>query len=257
MSSEMGQWAAATRSPIAKSPTSATPADYRPITELPVLTRLLHLLVATQVDRWLTTHHKISVTQAGFRRGRTTLEHAANLLTLAGLQQSLQRELYMAFLDIMKASNSISHAQLLDVLRVVLGLPAPWVEVIRLLLIGLSTTIMGKVVPITRGTPQGSPLSPLLCVCFMEDLSRYLQRRGPCPGQPGIHLLDQLHQELQPISSDYWITRTLLLFADDVGTPASSITALHWSISGVTAWSAARDLNISPKSNAIRPQPQP
>ena len=32
---------------IAKSPTSATPADYRPITVLPVLTRLLHLLVAT------------------------------------------------------------------------------------------------------------------------------------------------------------------------------------------------------------------
>ena len=108
---------------IAKSTTSENPADNRPITVLPVLTRLLHLIVATFVDHWLTQHGKISATQAGFRRGRTTLEHAANLLTLAGLQQAMNRELYMAFLDIMKAFDSISHAQLLHVLHVKLGLP--------------------------------------------------------------------------------------------------------------------------------------
>ena len=115
-------------------------------------------------------------------------------------------------------------------------------EVIRLLLIDLSTTIMGVVVPITRGTPQGSPLSPLLCVCFMEDLSRYLQRRGPCPGEPGIHLLDLLHQQVQPVSSDYWITQALLLFADDVGTPVTSVRSLTWSVRGVVAWTVERDL---------------
>ena len=94
------------------------------LTVLPVLTRLLHLIVATLVDHWLTQHSKISVTQAGFRRGRTTLEHAANLLTLAGLQQAMNRELYMAFLDIMKAFDSIPHAQLLQVLHEGAGPPA-------------------------------------------------------------------------------------------------------------------------------------
>ena len=236
---------------IAKSTDSADPADYRPITVLPVLTRLLHLIVATALDLWLTQHNKISVTQAGFRRGRTTLEHAANLLTLAGLQQAMNRELYMVFLDIMKAFDSISHAQLLRVLREKLGLPPAWVEVIRLLLIGLSTTIMDRVVPITRGTPQGSPLSPLLCVCFMEDLSRYLKSRGPCPGEPGIYLLDQLHRDIQPVCADYWIIQALFLFTDDIGTPAASLRSTTWSVRGVVEWSAARDLRISPKSKAM------
>lgn len=236
---------------IPKSTASQSPADYRPITVLPVLTRLLHLVVATQVDLWLTQHNKISVTQAGFRRGRTTLEHAANLLTLAGLQQAMNRELYMVFLDIMKAFDSISHAKLLWVLRSVLDLPPAWVEVIRLLLIALSTTIMDRVVPITRGTPQGSPLSPLLCVCFMEDLSRSLQRRGPCPGEPGIHLLDLLHRDLQPICADHWISQALFLFADDVGTPTASLRSATWSAQGVGEWSTARDVRISPKSHAM------
>jgi len=79
--------------------------------------------------------------QAGFQPGRSTLEQAAVLVTLAGLQQAVQRELLMAILDIAAAFDSISHAQLIDVLHRIIGLPAEWVEVIRRLLIGLTTSI--------------------------------------------------------------------------------------------------------------------
>ena len=141
---------------------SADPSDYRPITLLPALTRLLHKVVDTRLRAWLAENGGLSPVQTGFWPGHSTLEQVAVLSTLASLQQRARRELYMAFLDIAKAFDSFSHAHLLSILRRVIGLPLEWVEVIRRLLVGLSTTIFDEVIGVTRGTPQGSPLSPSL-----------------------------------------------------------------------------------------------
>ncbi len=219
---------------------SADPSHYRPITLLPVLTRLLHKVVTNRVAMWLQQHSALNPVQAGFQPGRSTLEQAAVLVTLAGLQQAVQRELLMAILDIAAAFDFISHAQLIDVLHRIIGLPAEWVEVIRRLLIGLTTSIFESEIPITRGTPQGSPLSPLLCLCFMEDLCRSLLARGPCPNDIGFYDFGQ--------SGELWLFLALLLFCDDVGCPAASPAALQWVLDGIREWTAKRDLRLSIKS---------
>ena len=74
---------------------------------------------------------------------------------------------YAAFLDVQKAFDSIDHWHLLDVLRTRIGLSAHWLEIIRRLLLDQYTMVFNQPIPVERGTFQGSPLSPLLCVLFL------------------------------------------------------------------------------------------
>jgi len=71
---------------------------------------------------------------------------------------------YVAFLDFEKCFDTISHDDLIIVMRDVLHLPLAWVEVIRRLLIDNTTTILDEEIAVMRGCMQGSPLSPLLCL---------------------------------------------------------------------------------------------
>lgn len=226
---------------IPKSNPCDSPAKSRPITVLPVLTRLLHKVMDILIRRWITQNKPFSPAQAGFQTGRSPLEHAATLRALAFLQLCLRETLYAAFLDIEKAFDMIPHARLLHVLRYTIGLPLAFVEAIRRLLIGYSTTIFGHRVQISRGCLQGSPLSPLLCLCYLEDLVQFLLRRGPPANLPKPFTTE----------TDSWILLVLLLFCDDIGLLAISIEQLQWLLNGVRDWTAISGLRISPKSKAM------
>ena len=228
---------------IPKSPTaSADPPKYRPITVLPMLTRILHKAVELYLRKWIAEHNPFSKTQAGFQKGRSTLEHAATLRVLRDIQRRFRREFYGLFLDIEKAFDSIPHAGLLDVLQHVIRLPPAWVEAIRQLLSGNTTTIFGHEIKITRGCPQGSPLSPLLCLCYLEDLVRFLLARGP-PGN--------VMRPFNTPEGSLWILVTLLLYCDDIALLAVSASTLQWLLDGVREWATSRGLRLSPKSTAL------
>ena len=63
----------------------------------------------------------------------------------------------MVFLDLEKCYGTITHEDLILVMRDVLQLPLDWVEVIRRLLMDNFTTILVQDVAVTRGCMQGSP----------------------------------------------------------------------------------------------------
>lgn len=226
---------------IPKSSPSDDPAQYRPISVLPVLTRLLHKVTDLIFRRYLTAHRPFSLTQAGFQAGRSPLEHAATLKSLAFLQGIFRETLFVAFLDIEKAFDTIPHARLLHVLHVTLGFPLAYVEVVRRLLTSYSTTLFDIPIPVSRGCFQGSPLSPLLCLCYLEDLVTFLTSRGPPPSLP------------KPFTTtaDLWLLLVLLLFCDDIGLLAISLPQLHWLLDGVRAWTVISGLRLSPKSQLM------
>jgi hypothetical protein len=158
-----------------------------------------------------------------------------------------KRPLFGAFLDIQQAFDSIDHGHLLLILRDVIKLPRPWLEVIRLLLIGNTTSILGTTFPVTCGTLQGSPLSPLLCICFFQDLAVTLKQHlethpEDWPTLPVPQSLPGLPRHV--------LLLVLLMFADDITILASSPAALQRLLDVVTSWASHRNLRISAKSFA-------
>ena len=74
-----------------------------------------------------------------------------------------------------------------------------------------------------------------------------LAERGPPPDRDPLHN----YYAFPTTTPADWLRLALLLFADDVGTPAVSAGLLQWTLDGVQLWSARRDLHISPKSTAM------
>ena len=228
---------------------SRAPAKYRPITVLPVLTRILHKVVDLHLRELVYDLKIITACQAGFMPHRSVYDQAFIVSTLAAACPHLDPAtvLILVLLDIEKAYDSILHEILLAVMAS-LHIPKEWCEVTRLLLLGTSTTILGVPVAITRGCPQGSPLSPLLCLFMMEDLHRWLTNAFPA-GPPGFPLAGTATP--QDILTRLWALLVHLIFADDNALLGTKMVVTQALLDAVAAWARHRHLRISPKSNAL------
>ena len=237
-----------------KDKTSTDPSTYRPITVLPVLTRMFHKAVDIALRRHVYKHNILSEHQAGFMPARSTYRQGMILSCLAAAGRTLDRDLHVSFLDVEKAFDTISHEVLLQVMRDTLHLPLGWIEVIRLLLLDNSTTILGHLIKLTRGCLQGSPLSPLLCLFLMEDLTRYVQSQGPPKDAHGHEIPFFAHHRRTSSGllerEALWLLLRLLLFADDVAT-VGDLAAQQWLLEQITAWAAVRRVRFSPKSRVM------
>jgi hypothetical protein len=98
------------------------------------------------IDRKLLKHvyerGTVSENQAGFMPHRSTHGLAMILSCMMALSRRLGRSTHVVFLDLEKCFDTISHEDLIIVMRDVLKLPIERVEVIRRLLIHNSTTIL-------------------------------------------------------------------------------------------------------------------
>lgn len=196
------------------------PDDYRLIVLQPILMKILERMVDLRlrrlIDQGLIT---VSVEQGGFMTERSTYDSIFLLHSLQDGARKLKQPLYTAFLDVKKAFDSVSHQRLLRTLEGQ-GVPQVWVAVIHHLLSDRCTFLGDMEVPIQRGTPQGSPLSPLLFILFMEPLISRLRA-----GSRGV--------ELAPTAFI-----RCLLFADDVCLTASSLEDLQRMLHICSEWAA-------------------
>ena len=118
--------------PIYKSGSKHDMDNYRPITVLPVCSKILEKCIANQLATYLEENKLLSSTQFGFRKKRNT-ELAATLL-LDEIRRNMDNgEVTGAiFIDLSKAFDTLSHAQIIESLssygvtgreRIFCGLP--------------------------------------------------------------------------------------------------------------------------------------
>ena len=175
---------------------STTPSDYRPIALQPVLTKLLEKLIEAKIWADIKTQRvRLSDDQGGFVPGRSRFDliFLVRCIQDHQRQQHLRKTLYAAFLDISKAYDSVPHIKIVEGLRD-LGVREDLVRLVIDLLTNRSTTIFGRRVLITKGVPQGGPLSPLLFIlAMMQPLSDAMAQHpggGTClPGGLRIKVL--------------------------------------------------------------------
>jgi len=132
----------------------------------------------------------LSDEQGGFRPHRSRFDlilllrclqdhyHPRSRHSSSRRRKAKARHLFAAFLDVKKAYDSVPHHKIIEVLRK-LGVREELVRLVADLLTNRHTTIYGKKVGVTKGVPQGSPLSPLLFIlAMMQPLSAKMQEWG-------------------------------------------------------------------------------
>lgn len=162
--------------PIFKSGDPTCVNNYRPISVLPVMSKILEQMIASRISEFLFSNSLIYERQYGFRVGCSTLTATCELMDEIAETIDNRKHSGALFLDLKKAFDTISHELLLQKLERYGIRGNAWV-LLKSYLTNRQQFVSvndGKsdLKNISFGVPQGSNLGPLLFLVFINDLSR-------------------------------------------------------------------------------------
>jgi len=169
------EWKAAKIIPLHKSGSTTIFDNYRPISVLPIVSKVIEKIVHKQLMNFLDENKLLSTRQFGFRAKMST-ELAATLL-LDDIRKNVDKGQLVGavFVDLSKAFDTISHSKLLTKLPSygIDGKERTWFEDY---LFNRSAQVsyndvLSEAQQLKSGVPQGSILGPLLFVLFFNDIT--------------------------------------------------------------------------------------
>ena len=165
--------------PIFKKGNPKLVENYRPISILPVFSKILEKIVHKRLYFYCNRMNIFSNCQFGFRKSHST-SHACTLLTskITSSFNSKQKTLGI-FLDLSKAFDTIDHSILISKLYHygVRGIPLKWFKSYlfdRKQQVQLNDIFSTNIHTITTGVPQGSILGPLLFSLYVNNFPKCL-----------------------------------------------------------------------------------
>ena len=168
--------------PIFKKGARTDPKNYRPISLLPLVSKIIEKSIHFQIEDYLNKKKLIYMHQSGFRTNHSTDLCLAQLIDFVATGMDKQMYTGMILVDLQKAFDTLDHGVLLEKMKY-FGFRASvikWFESYlsnRKFLVCIDN-VFSEAGTLKYGVPQGSILGPLLFLLYVNDLPQLLSDAG-------------------------------------------------------------------------------
>jgi hypothetical protein len=171
--------------PLIKKPgmDKAEFSSYRPISNLPVISKVLERLVLARLKPQLLRSSNFTRLQSAFRRGHSTETALLRVLNDVYASADVKGATVIVGLDISAAFDTICHSVLIDRLQEEYGLRGTVIMWLRSYLSDRRQFVklgsqMSPVTACSAGVPQGSVLGPLLFAAYVSPVGDLIESFG-------------------------------------------------------------------------------
>lgn len=222
-------WRAAVIIPLAKKGDLSDCDNYRGISLISVVVKLLTKVVVERVYTELESRNFFSKAQAGFRSREEAMAQVVALRELVDRRRGVGKATYVAFIDIRKAYDTVPIEALLRKLELA-GVTGKALSFLRSLYLTSTARVrvgntLSDEFTVRRGVRQGCPGSPALFNIFINDILEGVGKHGV--SVPGI-------------------TSTIpgFMFADDLVVVASNPNDLKAQLNALDFWAATNEMEF-------------
>ena len=165
-------------SPLFKSGDVSVAKNFRPVSLLPIVSRILEYFVKQQLTTYLSEQGLFSESQFAYRQQRSTEDAAILAINRWLIAKTERKYTGVVMIDMSKAFDRVKHSRLIAVLFSlgISGVALLWFcsylsERFQQIKIGDN---LSSSTACSRGVPQGSVLGPLLFILYIRDVSSIL-----------------------------------------------------------------------------------